>query len=106
MKIIACSTCEQDVQWDMNRLQKLEERWVMACEKCGDPFFSLSGEEKEMILEGIRLTEAYVPDIIHAYHSEDVKKLPSRVGFEESKKAIESRTELQALLILRETWEK
>ncbi|UIO40082.1 hypothetical protein LOY85_14760 [Brevibacillus brevis] len=87
LKIIACPTCEQDVQWDMNRLQKLEERWVMACEKCGDPFFSLSGEEKEMILEGIRLTEAYVPDIIHAYHSEDVKNLPSRVGFGEIKKS-------------------
>ncbi|GED57790.1 hypothetical protein ABER61_20315 [Brevibacillus formosus] len=82
MKIIACLTCEQDVQWDMKRLQKLEDRWVMACEKCGDLFFSLSEEEKEMILEGIRLTEAYVPDIIHAYHNEDVKNLPSRVGFE------------------------
>ncbi|NRR00722.1 hypothetical protein HP570_00510 [Brevibacillus sp. RS1.1] len=82
MQIIACPTCEQDVQWDMNRLQKLGEQWVMACEKCGDPFFSVSGEEKEMILEGIRLTVAYVPDIIHAYHSEDVKNLPSRVGFE------------------------
>ncbi|MBG9945491.1 hypothetical protein ABE237_19330 [Brevibacillus formosus] len=82
MKIIACPTCEQDVQWDMKRLQKLEDRWVMACKKCGAPFFSVSKEEKEMILEGIRLTEAYVPDIIHAYHSEDVKNLPSRVGFE------------------------
>ncbi|WP_251251004.1 hypothetical protein [Brevibacillus sp. MER 51] len=40
MKIIACPTCEQDVQWDMNRLQKLGERWVMACEKCGDQCFS------------------------------------------------------------------
>lgn len=87
MKIIACPTCEQDVQWDMNHLQKLGERWVMACEKCGDPFFSVSEKEKEMILAGIRLTEAYVPDIIHAYHSEDVKNLPSRVGFEEIKKS-------------------
>ncbi|UED77767.1 hypothetical protein [Brevibacillus sp. DP1.3A] len=67
MKIIACPTCEQDVQWDMNRLQKLEERWVIACEKCGDQLFNVSEEEKEMILEGMRLTEAYVPNIINAY---------------------------------------
>ncbi|WP_188068423.1 hypothetical protein [Brevibacillus brevis] len=87
MQIIACPTCEQDVQSDMNHLQKLEERWVMACEDCGDPFFSVSEKEKEMILEGIRLTEAYVPDTIHAYHSEDVKKLPSKVGFGEIKKS-------------------
>ncbi|ASJ53923.1 hypothetical protein BP422_10450 [Brevibacillus formosus] len=87
MNIFACPTCEQDVQWDMNLLQKLEDRWVMACEKCGDQFFSVSEEEKEMILAGIRLTEAYVPDIIHAYHSEDVKNLPSRVGFGEIKKS-------------------
>lgn len=87
MKIIACPTCEQDVYWDMNRLQKLEERWVMACEKCGDQYFSVSEEEKEMILAGIRLTEAYVPDIIHAYHSEDVKNLSSKVGFGEIKKS-------------------
>ncbi|MGK5508440.1 hypothetical protein [Brevibacillus formosus] len=78
MNIFACPTCEQDVQWDMNLLQKLEDRWVMACEKCGDQFVSVSEEEKEMILAGIRLTEAYVPDIIHAYHSEDVKNLPSK----------------------------
>ncbi|MED1783894.1 hypothetical protein P4V43_18905 [Brevibacillus fortis] len=87
MKTIACPTCKQDVQWDMNRLQKLEERWVMVCEKCGDPFFSVIEEEKEMILAGIRLTEEYVPDIIHAYHSEDVKNLPSRVGFGVIKKS-------------------
>ncbi|CAI8720332.1 Lysine biosynthesis protein LysW [Brevibacillus sp. IT-7CA2] len=87
MKIIACPTCEQDVQWDMNRLQKLEVRWVMACEKCGDQLFSVSEEEKEMILAGIRLTEEYVPDIINAYHNEDIKNLPSRVGFGEIKKS-------------------
>ncbi|MBH0332673.1 hypothetical protein ABH14_23495 [Brevibacillus brevis] len=87
MQIIACPTCEQDVQWDMNHLQKLGQRWGMPCEKCGDQFFSVSEEEKEMILEGIRLTEAYVPDIIHAYHSEDVNKLPSKVGFGEIKKS-------------------
>ncbi|WP_254457116.1 hypothetical protein [Brevibacillus sp. HB2.2] len=85
---MACPTCEQDVQWDMNRLQKLEERWVMACKNCCDPFFSVSEEEKEIILEGIRLTEAYVPDIIHAYHSEDVKNLPSRIGFEKHGKMV------------------
>ncbi|TKI55398.1 hypothetical protein E8L90_08040 [Brevibacillus antibioticus] len=87
MKIIACQACEQDVQWDINRLQKREERWVMACEKCGDSFFSVSEEEKEMILAGIRLTEEYVPDIIHAYQNEDVKNLPSRLGFGEIKKS-------------------
>ncbi|MGF9910518.1 hypothetical protein [Brevibacillus porteri] len=67
MNISACPTCEQEVQWDMNRLQKLEERWVIVCEKCGEQFFSVSEEEKEMILAGIRLTEEYVPDIINAY---------------------------------------
>ncbi|QDS38075.1 hypothetical protein FPS98_08550 [Brevibacillus brevis] len=67
MKIISCPTCEQDVEWDMNRLEKLEEWWMMACKKCGDQVFSVSEEEKEMILVGIRLTEEYIPDIINAY---------------------------------------
>ncbi|NRS15605.1 hypothetical protein HP398_04045 [Brevibacillus sp. HB1.4B] len=87
MKTIACPTCDQDVQWDMNHLQKLKARWVIVCEKCGNSLFSVSEEEKEMILAGIRLTEEYVPDIIHAYHNEDVKNLPSRVWFGEIKKS-------------------
>lgn len=85
MKASACPTCEYVMEWNMDRLQKVDERWVIACEKCGSHLFSVTAEEKAMILEGMRLTAEYVPDIINAYKA--IEHLPSKVAFGVIKKS-------------------
>ncbi|GAA4852690.1 hypothetical protein GCM10023310_34510 [Paenibacillus vulneris] len=66
-----------------NLLQDLVETdglWHLYCSHCSHEYFAVNAFERDQMIEGMRLTMLYVPDIIKAYKPSE-KELPSQIKF-------------------------
>jgi hypothetical protein len=77
---LMCSKCLHEGKYNITRLVEVDDYWRLFCENCSHELLAVSTSEREKIIQGIALTEKYVPDILNAYKLLD-KDMPSKIGF-------------------------
>lgn len=75
-----CSKCFREEKFTIDRLVEADDYWRLYCENCNHELFALTSSEREKIIQGIKLTEENVPDLLNAYKHLD-KDTPSRIEF-------------------------
>lgn len=76
-----CPNCYHEGRYDIDDLVEVNESWCLDCVTCGNRLITCTSEERKQVIQGIRLTEKYVPDVINASHTLKIDKLPSRINF-------------------------
>ncbi|MGG1663124.1 hypothetical protein [Brevibacillus sp. NRS-1366] len=76
-----CPNCNHEVGYDVTHLVEVSESWCLDFEKCENQLITFSFEERMQIIQGIQLTEKYVPNVINAYHNLNIDGLPSKISF-------------------------
>lgn len=77
---LMCSKCFHEGKYNISRLVEVDDYWRLFCENCSHELLAVTTTERENIIQGIKLTEKYVPDILNAYELLD-KDRPSKIEF-------------------------
>lgn len=77
---LMCSKCLHEGKYNITRLVEANDHWRLFCENCNHELLAVSPSDREKIIQGIALTEKYVPDILNAYKCLD-KDTPSKIEF-------------------------
>lgn len=77
---LMCSKCLHEGKYNITRLIEVDDYWRLFCENCSHELLAVSPSERENIIQGITLTQKYVPDILNAYKYLD-KDTSSKIEF-------------------------
>jgi hypothetical protein len=76
-----CSKCFHKGEYNIiKRLVEVDDYWRLFCENCSHELLTVNPTERGKIIQGIKLMEKYVPDILNAYKLLD-KDTPSKIEF-------------------------
>jgi [ribosomal protein S5]-alanine N-acetyltransferase len=95
MPSIECSNCLHKGSYEISQMIYENDVWHLICSMCGHKIFTVSTTERDQIIQGMHLTEQYVPDIKNAYKSIDHLSNTVKFGriLEEIKINIENNTD-------------
>jgi hypothetical protein len=78
---LMCSYCLHEKEYNIIiQLVEVDDYWRLFCENCNHELLTVSTDEREKIIQGIKLTQKYVPDTLNAYKLID-NNIPSKIEF-------------------------